>query len=227
MIRLRRNRNVCYNLKTMIELDLRQELGETANKSNVEGLTAEISSAWEFKGEPAKKPIVLMLGGFQGSGKTTVLEVLRKNLDFVVISPDQIRYRLFEKGWERGEEFTQTVNATRNSLLRKALSLGYHVIIDQLTTEARINLARQITEEVDRNYRVISVYIDAQQEVLEQRVQTRRGFPQTYQGTLEELRQSYEEHGQLNFGLYDRVLHSDRMTPEQIAKEIKVLFPQN
>lgn len=205
--------------------DLKEELGEKADKETVDRLTNAISLSWKFKEKPPAKPVLVYLGGFQGSGKTTTLELVRPDLDLIIISTDEIRHQLFEGGWEVNEKFKHTVNATRNSLLRKALAKGHHIAIDQRTTQQRIELAKKIAQEVNKNYRLVFVYLDAPENVLKQRVVTRQPFPGKYNGTLEELMVDINTTAYpINLGLYDRVIDSSRTNPQAIATEIKRFF---
>lgn len=201
-----------------------EEIGAKADSSTVREISKEIFSSWKFKGKTPQKPVLLYLGGFQGSGKTTALDLIKKDLQLAVISPDEIRHKLFERRWKVNEEFVHTVNATRNNLLRKALSLGYHIAIDQLTTEERIKLVRKIAEEVNPRYKTIAVYLEASQSTLEERVVSRADLLGRYKGTLNELRHSLKLHGNQSFGLYDRVIHSDMIDPQEIANELRSFF---
>ncbi len=124
-----------------------EELGILADKKTVSEITKELSAKWNFKNNPPKNPVVLIVSGLQGSGKTTVISLLRKDLDLIIISPDEIRHKLFERRWKVSEQFIHTVNAIRNCLLEKALSLGHYVVIDQLTSSTRINIIQSIINE--------------------------------------------------------------------------------
>lgn len=175
---------------------LKEEVGETANRSLVEQISTEISSSWSFGGQLPKSPVVLMIGGLQGSGKTTALEILRKETDLIIISPDQIRQKLFSRGIKFSEEFVHTVNATRNNLLKIALPKKHNIAIDQFVNPERLNVVEQIVRE-DKDYRVIRVLLLVEEETLIQRVEDRENLPGTYKGTMDELKASIEKHGQM------------------------------
>lgn len=211
------------NEKSRTQLHL-EELGVKADIKTVREISNEIFSSWNFKGEFPEKPVALYLGGFQGSGKTTALDLLAKDMDFALISPDEIRHKLFERDWRVSEKFVHTVNATRNDLLRRALYLGHHIAIDQLTTEERVKLMRKTVEEVNPKFKTVTVFLEIPHPILEERVRTRKGHPGNYNGTVEELRQSLRLHGHQTFGIYDRVIHADKMTPIQIVNELRNFF---
>lgn len=201
-----------------------EELGLKAERKVVKEIAEEISVSWNFWNNPPENPILLMVGGFQGSGKTTALEILRKDLDLVIISPDEIRHKLFEKGWKVNEQFVHTVNAARNNLLKKALQLGHHIAIDQLTTPLRIDLARKIIEENSSNYRLLTIYLKASRETLLSRASSREVLPGRYRGTVDELDASMKMHREQDLSIYNLVLDSERLNPQQIAERIKRLI---
>ena len=188
-----------------------------------EEIVNEIASKWKFREKPPINPTVLMIGGFQGAGKTTVLNLLKEDLDLIIISPDEIRHKLFEKGWKVNERFVHTVNATRNNLLKMALKLGYNIAVDQLTTRARIDLVKKIVIENNNKYRCLLVYLQASKDTLIKRVESRRKFKGLYKGTLEELKDSIIKHGQPDLQMYDLVLDTEKLNPSQVANKLQGL----
>ncbi len=202
-----------------------EELGIKANKKIVSEVARELSAKWHFKNNLPKNPVVLIVSGFQGSGKTTAINLLKKDLDLIVISPDEIRYKLFERGWEVSEQFVHTVNATRNNLLRKALNLGRNIAIDQLTTPARISLIQDIIDKnKDKKYKLLKIYLDASEEALIKRVESRQQLQGTYKGAVSELKESIAKFGKPNLSLYDLVLDSEELNLKQIAEKIEALI---
>src|SRR5262245_54029987 len=107
-----------YSL-TKQELDL--ELGTRASFEEVKKQADLISSKWTLPERLPQHPRLLLLGGFQGSGKTTVLELLQTNPGIIVVSPDEIRHNLFAQEYPFSEEFVRVVNATKFELVRRAL----------------------------------------------------------------------------------------------------------
>jgi len=198
-------------------------MGEAANKTLVGEIANKISSSWNFTRELPQRPVVLMIGGFQGSGKTTVLDILRRDNELIVISPDQIRHELFARGVEFSEEFVHTVNAARNALLKLALLRKRNIAIDQFVNKERIDVIEKIVSE-ENKYRVIRVLLLADDKILEQRVRDRESIPETYRGTVGELKASIEKYGHPNPGLYDRVLDTQNLSPSEVAREIEKLL---
>jgi cytidylate kinase len=202
-----------------------EELGVKADKKLVEKISKEIVASWNLKGGFSKNPMILLIGGFQGSGKTTVLNILRKKIDLIVISPDEIRDGLFARKILFNEAFTHTVNAIRNNLLKTVLPLRHNVAIDQLTTLTRINIAKEIVEKEGKGkYKFFTVFLKASEKTLEQRLGTRKKLQGTYRGTVSELKASVEKYGMQDLSFYDLVLDSEKMQPEKIVQEIDRKF---
>lgn len=204
------------------DTSLNEELGVKADNNLVKSISQEIIKSWKFKDNTPKNPVVLLLGGFQGSGKTTVLNILKKEINLLIISPDEIRANLFAKKIPFNEIFVHTVNATKNKLLEEALLLGHNVVVDQLTSPFRIDIARKIIEKEGKDkYRFLTIFLDVSEETLEKRVIRRKELPEVYKGTVGELKVSLEKYGKQDFSLYDLILDSEKMQPEEIAKVIE------
>lgn len=200
-----------------------EEVGIYADTLLVEKIADEISSKWKLSKKLPKNLQVLLVGGFQGAGKTTVLEILKKKIDLIIISPDEIRHNLFEKGRTVNDEFVRTVDATRNELLRKALQTGQHIAIDQLTTPARIELVRNIIKERKAKYKLLTVYLKASKNILIKRLEGRQQLPGTYKGTVNELKKSMFKHGEPDLGSYDLILDTEKLSPFETAKKLQGL----
>jgi len=165
-----------------------------------------------------RKPILLLLGGFQGSGKTTTVELIRKNIDLLIISPDEIRYQLFAKKMPFGEKFVNTVEETRNKLLKEAIKTKRDIVIDQRVTPPRILAAKEIIKNSD--YQLKIVFLKTPEEVLINRVTNRAEIQGKYKGTVDELKACLQEDRKLDLSLYDFVIDSNKHSPSEVAKKI-------
>jgi len=198
-----------------------EELGVKADRKLVEEISKEIIASWGLKNGFPKRPVALLIGGFQGSGKTTVLSILKKRLDLIVISPDEARDRLFTRKILFNEIFVHTVNAIRNNLLKTALSLKHNVAIDQKATLARINIEKAIIRKEGKGeYKFFAVFLKASEKTLEQRLRTRKKLQGVYRGTVSELKASVKKYGMQDLSFYDLVLDSEKMQPEEIVDKI-------
>ena len=201
---------------------LQVELGDRADPKLVEELVREISLSWITEGDKPAVPTLVLFGGFQGSGKTTVINELQQsaNGSFIVISPDEIRSKLFEK-ISFSDIFIHTVSAARNKLLQKALETGHHVLMDENATPLRSNLFNSFAEQQqDSRYKVLTVFLKAPKETLVQRVETRPQIPGRYAGKANELLASMEKHGNIDIAGYGIIIDTVKDEPTAAASEI-------
>jgi predicted kinase len=203
--------------------ELEVELGVGADAGEVSAQVDSISSKWQIPNEKPEHPTLLMVGGFQGSGKTTALEILKPRFPSVMISPDEIRHNLFEKGYPFSEEFTKIVNSAKFELIKKALDLGTSIIVDQSLTPDRVALVQHLLNGHSK-YRLLSVFLTAPTEVLKERVALRPQQAGRYKGTYLELEASMDKYSKLygepQDGGYDLIIDSSVNDPQAIASLI-------
>jgi adenylylsulfate kinase-like enzyme len=204
--------------------ELSLELGEKADPVEVKKQADLISSRWDLTNkEKPQRPFLLMLGGFQGSGKTSVIELLRKEIRFLVISPDEIRHNLFNQNYPFSEDFVRLVNATRLELLVRALDTGQSIVLDQSISPDRIKMMRDRLIDFP-NYHLTSTFLSVPREVIKQRVEERPTLPGLYRGTVPELEatmKKYEElYGEPSEGGYDLIIDTFKNNPEQVKNQI-------
>ncbi|HLL60081.1 MAG TPA: AAA family ATPase [Candidatus Nitrosocosmicus sp.] len=194
-----------------------RELGMLADKKIVSELVDTISSKWILTDSLPSQPILLLVGGFQGSGKSTILNKLSSSQSMITISPDEIRFLLFQR-IAFSDIFVHTVNSVRNKLICNAFKTGMHVAVDENSFPMRINL---FTNLIGRNnYKVISAYLNCSEELLIKRVQYRQGQPGKYKGTVKELKVYLKAYGTPNLSHYDKVFNTDKKSIESIVKKL-------
>ena len=208
-----------YNL-TQEELNI--ELGVEADPVEVRKQVERIVKKWpEAKGR--EKPCVLLLGGFQGSGKTTTLDSLSQKLGLVVISPDEIRHNLFAEGHTFSLDFVKIVNATKFALIEEALSRGYVTAVDQALTPDRVKMVKEVTG--GSQTEIVSIFLVAPKDILRQRVLTRPSLPGRYTGKVDELEASlakYEErYGDPSQNGYDLVIDTSKNDLQKVTDLIQ------
>lgn len=206
-----------------------QDLSKGTDQALVSKVTDEITKSWIFKSPPPTKPKVIMIGGFQGSGKTTTINLLNQTFDLAIVSPDEIRHLLFSYHMPFLKKFVLTLKACAYQLLLQGLATGHHVAIDQITTPERIDAVKKTLEQPDfQNYQLITVYLQAPTDELIRRVANRPGFAGKYKGTVEELKSSIKQHGQPDLKLYDLVINTEQTSPTRTVEMIsQFLAPGN
>ncbi|MEX2028180.1 MAG: AAA family ATPase [Candidatus Curtissbacteria bacterium] len=181
-------------------------------------LSAEIASTWEPK-EPQGKPLLILLAGFQGSGKTTVAKALQNEFGLTLISSDVIRHHLFAKGFSFSRKFAEIVENTRDQLTRMAIEQGRPTVVDTNMTPQRIKNTLYMLKQ-NNQYALIKVLLNSSTDELRRRVAVRLQAEDAYTGTIEELESSLETHGTLPEEVYDIICDTTDAAPDQITKTV-------
>jgi cytidylate kinase len=161
----------------------------------------------------------LWIGGFQGAGKTSAIEKLKNKINFIVVSPDEIRYELFERKIKFSEEFVVLVDNIRNKLIENGLKTKNHVIVDQRTTKERIDLAKILIK--DSDYILKTVYLESPFEILKERVLERKQIGGLYKGTVEELEDLWKIDGSKDISFHDLIIDTSKNSAQEVANKIK------
>ncbi len=122
--------------------------------------------------ETTANPVLIMLSGLPGTGKSYLARGLREILPFVIIESDQVRKILFPEREYTGEE-SQWVHRTCHALMIKLLRKGVRVIYDATNLyERHRELVYQIADR--EGIRLIVVKVVASQQVVAQRLGKRQ-----------------------------------------------------
>lgn len=194
-----------------------RERGVRADPRLTNKLVDTISARWEIPSQVPKTPVLLLFGGFQGSGKTSVADLLAPQIPTLVISPDEIRHLLFQE-IQYSETFDHTVHAIRNLLIEKALSLGLHIALDENATPTRMSVFRSLVK--DGKHKILTVLLNTPEDVLKSRVGDRPEQPGKYKGTVGELETSMRDQGDVDPSQFDLTFHTDHESPDHIAQTI-------
>lgn len=118
--------------------------------------------------ETTANPVLIMLSGLPGAGKSYLARGLREILPFVIIESDQVRKILFPECEYTGEE-SQWVHRTCHALMTKLLRKGVRVIYDATNLyERHRELVYQIADR--EGIRLIIVKVVASEQVVAQRL---------------------------------------------------------
>lgn len=203
---------------------IKKERGEKADIAVAEKIISVLSRSWEPSASLPKHQILLLLAGFQGSGKTSVLQDIQKSHRFITISTDEIRHHLFEV-IEFSEVFEHNVCFVRNQLLVQAFRTGHHITIDENNSPWRIEFFRSLLEEHHTDTpKIVSVYLSASEETLIKRIRSRPQLPGRHAGTVDELQASLKKYGHPDLAIYDAVLDSENSSIDELVAQISRLL---
>ncbi|MBI2590258.1 MAG: ATP-binding protein [Candidatus Blackburnbacteria bacterium] len=185
-------------------------------------LIDHFSSQWEVPSEKPKNPVVLMFAGLQGSGKSAVINELKKDLPLISVSLDEVRQSLFNQGWQYGEEFNEVVKTVSAELVNRAFKTGCHVALDtNAKPQRREDMVLSLKDQHYFAYRLVVVSLQTSPETLRRRVGERQSLTGTYRGTLNELEFSLKESQEWAEQTYDLTLDTEQMIVEEEALAIK------
>ena len=171
----------------------------------------------------SSKPFLLMLGGLQGSGKTSVLEKLQENTTFVVVSLDEIRHIMLEMGLVIDDDFRKAVNNIAFDIVKELMAQNVSVAIDTNANEQRITAIRSALDS-HVHYKLCTVLLDVSIDELRQRVLSRKPRTNSYTGTASELEGSYKTYKDRDHTMFDHVISWDGESVEEMAEVIERLL---
>ena len=134
--------------------------------------------------------MLILIGGYPGSGKTTLVKGLRKTHDIAVISLDAIRQSLIDRGLEAvsyEEKITQEVYL---NLLRIGFQHRINLVLDSNASAWKIRTIEHFleTERPDQIYKIAKICLNPPVETLFDRVLAREQKEGLHQGTESDLR---------------------------------------
>jgi predicted kinase len=144
--------------------------------SRLDHYVAKVEEHLANTDETTANPVLVMLTGLPGTGKSHLAHRLAEVLPFAIIESDQVRKILFPECEYSGEE-SQWVHRTCHAVMEKLLKKGVRVIYDAT------NLHERHREQVYRlangtETKLIIVKVVTPQEVVSDRLHSRHEAPQ-------------------------------------------------
>jgi predicted kinase len=175
--------------------------------------------AKDYKAQRQNCPILILVAGFQGAGKSALLAHLRKIYDANVISTDAIRQSLFNRGVPISLEFSKCVSAISSQLLKYTLAANAHLFIDANAHAKRIKEIESALTKSQSKHTVIKIYLRTSEEVLRHRVRTRQSRSDCYQGTEAELEAALNS-TVINSEDYDLIVDTDKINENTVFEQV-------
>ena len=179
---------------------------------DVEAVKIEITEqlAKDLKGHSSKNPVLLLIGGYPGAGKTTLITALARKHDLSVISWNAIRQALLDRRLKGSPHDWEIIEAVNRNLLRMCVQRNATMIIDANAYANNIKLfERLLLEEGGENYQIVKICLNPPSEVLLNRVRMRIPQEGVHQGTEKDLLADLNaEHKKINLNDYCLIINN-------------------
>lgn len=197
--------------------------GELARVRSIE------NKIWEENYHPeqvSENPYLLMFGGFQGSGKSTLIRAHSKENPMFKISGDRIRFLLFEQmDYQDGYMFNQIVSTTSSALLKRCLQKQLITAVDSNVDANKLFALKKLVQDRFPIFRTFAIYLKADISTLHKSLGSRSAQQGYYTGSTSNLDHSYQTKiGGMDESAYDLVLNRD--DPELTVEKSLILLQE-
>lgn len=162
------------------------------------------------------KPVLLLIGGFPGSGKTTLIRALCQRDDFAVIAWNDIRQALLDRHIFGSSHVPEIIWSVNRALFKMCLERRVNIIIDANAHCTNIKLFEDLLEEerCSHIYRVVKICLNPPLHTLLNRVSARVQIEGFHQGTVDDvLKDTVAPFKQLNRDDYALIIKNDEWIP--------------
>lgn len=166
------------------------------------------------------QPVIILIGGYQGSGKTSVIEKIKGLYDINVISTDVIRQGLLNSGVALSPEFSTYVSDIYKGFLIQNLQSNSNIVIDANAHSKRIQEVDHLLREHGSTHFVIKVLLKASEGTLRERVKNRRHTTDCYQGTESDLEAALASI-KIDPEEYDLILNTDNLSENGVFAAVR------
>jgi predicted kinase len=177
-------------------------------------------------GHSQPQPVLILIGGYVGSGKTTLSSALQKKYHATVFSLNAIRQAMLDEGIDirsNKEEERNILFELYPRLLAPCIANHQHIIIDANAHRQGIQDALRFLEKHPggKAYRVVKIHLTLPQEELYQRVRSRIQEAHLHQGTEKDLdRELHTEAKAIHSEDYDLTIDTKNTSLEDEIKRV-------
>lgn len=166
----------------------------------------------DLKGNSKNKPILFLIGGYPGAGKTTLINALAQSHDIAVISWNSIRQALLDRHLKGSPYDWEIIEDVNKNLFRICLQRNVNIIIDANAYAKNIKLFEDLLKEEHCQdvYRIIKICLNPPTEILFSRVRAREQSEGIHQGTETDLvKDLNSEYKKINMNDYSLIIKND------------------
>jgi cytidylate kinase len=167
------------------------------------------------------KPFLLLIGGYPGAGKTTLINGLLETQDIKVVSWNAIRQALLDRGLKGSDFDWEIIETVYQNMLRKCFEQGLSVVINANAYANNIRLIENFlkAEKYDQMYQIIKICLNPPVEILYKRICAREQKIELHQGTEIDLRNDLASaRKKIDFNDYALILDTHEISLETELK---------
>lgn len=166
----------------------------------------------DLKGIPKNKPILLLIGGYPGAGKTSLIHAMTQVHDLDVISWNAIRQALLDRHLKGSPYDWEIIEAVNHNLFKTCLQNSANIVIDANAYSKNIKLFEELleVEHAEDRYRIIKICLNPPSEILLSRVRAREQKETLHQGTEDDvIKDLNSEHKRIQMDDYSLIIKND------------------
>jgi len=166
----------------------------------------------DLKGNAKNKPILILIGGYPGAGKTTLINALIQTHDIDVISWNSIRQALLDRHLKGSSYDWEIIESVNQNLLKVCLQHSANIVIDANAYAKNIKLFEDLLEKENfkDQYRIIKICLNPPLETLLSRVRAREQKEGVHQGTeIDVIKDFNSEYKKINMADYSLIIKND------------------
>lgn len=173
----------------VLSLSAQPEISSRINKVE-EKIIASLSQT--LTGRSQSQPLLILIGGYVGSGKTTLSNAIQGKYGTTVFSLNSIRQAMLNEGIDirsNKQEERKILFEVYPRLLAPCIANQQHIVIDANANRQGIQDAQRFLQENmgGNAYRVVKIHLTAPEEELYKRVRARIQQVGLHQGTEADL----------------------------------------